>query len=90
MSENSALRFVRLPESMVEGYTYQHLFDFFLGLEEPIIPLALYRAAGALDNKIPYVYTNPQPNSPIFVCFFFILFKSLKLLIQKFDRKVIW
>ena len=30
-----------------------------------MLPLGLYRLAGATDNDYPYVYTNPSPNTKI-------------------------
>lgn len=28
-----------------------------------IVPLGLYRLGGATDNKVPYICTNPEPNT---------------------------
>ena len=34
-------------------------------LKEKLICMALYRLRGAADNDYPYVYTNPEKDTPI-------------------------
>jgi hypothetical protein len=50
-----------------EDYLNKNFGDLFnyLSIERNLIPLALYRLPGAVDNKHPYVYTNPPPDTKL-------------------------
>ncbi|CAD8157114.1 unnamed protein product [Paramecium pentaurelia] len=41
---------------------FQKLFYHLVKMKQ-IVPLGLYRLAGATDNKVPYICTNPEPNT---------------------------
>ena len=45
------------------GKTFEFLFMNLL--KKKLICMALYRLRGATDNNYPYVYTNPEKNTPI-------------------------
>jgi hypothetical protein len=49
-----------VPEDYLNK-TFGELFNY-LANERNLIPLAIYRLAGASDNIYPYVYTNPKKN----------------------------
>lgn len=55
--------------------TFGELFKY-LAVERYLIPLGLYRLAGAVDNHHPYIYTNP----PAQVHFLFYSFIYLKFI----------
>ena len=52
-----------VPEDYLNK-NFGELFNY-LSLERNLIPLALYRLPGAVDNKHPYVYTNPPPDTKL-------------------------
>jgi len=51
---------INIPEDYLNK-TFGDLFNY-LSNERHLIPLGLYRLPGALDNQMPYVYTNPKKN----------------------------
>eukprot|EP00899_Mesostigma_viride_P014268 jgi/Mesvir1/22842/Mv20101-RA.1 len=53
---------IGIPEQFF-GASYGAFFAFMVGNKR--IPLGLFRAAHAFGNSLPYVYTNPQPNTII-------------------------
>jgi hypothetical protein len=61
--KDSNLYQVPVPEDYLNK-TFAELFNY-LSLERNLIPLALYRLPGAVDNKHPYVYTNPPPDTKL-------------------------
>jgi len=44
--------------------TFGELFNY-LTIELNLIALGLYRLPGTVDNKHPYVYTNPPPETKL-------------------------
>lgn len=44
---------------------YAQVADYLYNQQDSIIPLAIYRKKEILDNTENYVYTNPNPQSPI-------------------------
>lgn len=53
---------IPVPEICV-GQDFEFLFQTLL--KEKLICMALYRLRGATDNDYPYVYTNPEKDTPI-------------------------
>lgn len=51
-----------MPEICV-GKNFEFLFMNLL--KKKLICMALYRLRGATDNNYPYVYTNPEKDTPI-------------------------
>jgi hypothetical protein len=49
-----------VPEECLNK-TFEQLFLYFL--EKDLICLGLYRLKGTTDNDLPYVYTNPEPET---------------------------
>lgn len=72
IKENCNLGYLKLPDSLaMMGVTFKEVFNKCLNLSQSIIPIALFRAAQALDNSLPFLYTNPNPNAPILVFLIF-------------------
>lgn len=61
--KDSNLYQILVPEDYLNK-TFGDLFNY-LALERNLIPLGLYRLPGAVDNKNPYVYTNPDPDTKL-------------------------
>ncbi|CAD8213071.1 unnamed protein product [Paramecium octaurelia] len=61
--KDSNLYQVPVPEDYLNK-TFGELFNY-LSIERHLIPLGLYRLAKALDNKHPYVYTNPPAETTL-------------------------
>ncbi|CAD8072511.1 unnamed protein product [Paramecium primaurelia] len=61
--KDSNLYQVPVPEDYLNK-TFGELFNY-LSTERHLIPLGLYRMAGAVDNKHPYVYTNPPSETKL-------------------------
>ena len=53
---------ISVPESCISK-TFEQLFLYFL--EKDLIWLGLYRLKATTDNDLPYVYTNPSPDTYI-------------------------
>lgn len=53
---------ISVPEECINK-TFEQLFLYFL--EKDLICLGLYRLKGTTDNDLPYVYTNPSPDTHI-------------------------
>lgn len=51
---------ISVPEECISK-TWEQLFLYFL--EKDLICLGLYRLKGTTDNDLPYVYTNPSPDT---------------------------
>ena len=51
---------ISVPEECISK-TFEQLFLYFL--EKDLICLGLYRLKGTTDNDLPYVYTNPSPDT---------------------------
>ena len=51
---------IPVPEECI-GKTWEELFLYYL--ERDLICLGLYRLKGTTDNDLPYVYTNPDPET---------------------------
>ncbi|CAD8212795.1 unnamed protein product [Paramecium octaurelia] len=61
--KDSNLYQVPVPEDYLNK-TFGELFNY-LSIERHLIPLGLYRLAKAVDNKHPYVYTNPPAETTL-------------------------
>ncbi|EWS75923.1 calcium-activated potassium channel protein (macronuclear) [Tetrahymena thermophila SB210] len=70
--QNSNLFHIKIPKAF-QGKTFEKLFCF-LAARQDIIVIALYRLSLCKDNKLPYVWTNPDPETILTdrdICFIF-------------------
>ena len=66
VDENSRLNDIEIPEQVHGKATFSDVFLHLLHMERPVIALAIYRGVGILNNEIPYVFTKPDKETPIF------------------------
>ncbi|CAG9319714.1 unnamed protein product [Blepharisma stoltei] len=66
IDENYQINSIDLPISLSGRITFGEIFIYFINLPRPVIALGIYRGVGYLNNEVPYVYTKPDPNTPLF------------------------
>ena len=66
IDENCRINNIEIPIDVHGKNTFKDMFLYLLRLERPVIALAIYRGVGILNNEIPYVFTKPGPDTPIF------------------------
>lgn len=66
IDENYRINSIELPDSLNGKITFGEVFCHFISLPRPVVALGLYRGTGYLNNEVPYVYTKPDPNTPLF------------------------
>jgi hypothetical protein len=65
VDENYRINLIEIPETITGKTTFSKLFFYLIQLERPVIPLAIYRGVGYLNNEIPYVFTKPDFEAPL-------------------------
>ena len=66
IDENCRINNIEIPYEVHGISTFRDVFLYLLRLERPVIALAIYRGVGILNNEIPYVFTKPDPETPLF------------------------
>ena len=56
VEDHSTLLTIKIPDSTI------HAFEYFMDSEEPLLPIGL---PVSYDNDLPFVVSNPKPNSSI-------------------------
>ena len=67
IDENYRINSIDLPEALHGKVTFADIFCYLVGLERPVLALGIYRGVGYLNNEVPYVFTKPDPNTPLFL-----------------------
>lgn len=66
VDENCRINNIEIPNEVHGKSTFKDVFLHLLHLERPVIALAVYRGVGILNNEVPYVFTKPDPETPLF------------------------
>jgi hypothetical protein len=66
IDENCRINSITLPAELHGKTTFSEVFFYLLNLSRPVVALAIYRGVGILNNEIPYVFTKPDPGTPLF------------------------
>jgi hypothetical protein len=65
IDENYRINSLEIPPELGGNIVYGEVFCYLLNKIRPIIVLGIYRGVGILNNEIPYVFTKPDPHTPI-------------------------
>ena len=63
--ENLEVNSLDMPPEMHYIFSYGQVFWYLINLPKPVIPIALVRSTNLYENKLPYVFSNPNPEAPI-------------------------
>jgi Calcium-activated BK potassium channel alpha subunit/Ion channel len=66
IDENCRMNNIEIPKELHGKLVFKDVFIYLLQLQRPVLALAIYRGVGILNNEIPYVYTKPDPITPLF------------------------
>ncbi len=66
IDQNYMINSIDVPKQLSGLVTFGEVFNYLVNLERPVLVLGIYRGARYLNNEVPYVYTKPDPNTPVF------------------------
>ena len=64
--ENCRVNSIEIPVEIHGKVTFNDVFIYLVNLDRPVIPLAVYRGLGILNNETNYVFTKPYSQTPLF------------------------
>ena len=67
IDENCRINSIDIPEDLQGRCTFKDVFCYLISIDRPVIPLAIYRGIGFLNNDINYVFTKPDFDAPLFM-----------------------